>query len=1028
MCVHCMTKERNISAENMAVERDNIDEKPRLRWKYRHHLSDLLEACDWFTQYKNCSRLQKKLVKLESQFKSKLENQQKYKLTTECGTIDTRSSICCIDKLYTKQYGKSTSCCGMYMYDSSQEMCCQNITADKQDCCRIDTTCYSCKHGIIKAHFDVDSSICCEGIIYNFSDVGRDVRCCGNAIHRGNTDCFNDPYTKSVRRRSTRSIVSTEHYAASIPNFKENSETEPGMSLSNIATLSVIAIFTAVIAVLVFFFKRKSMLRPKYALNLNLDISEPGSMNSKDPSFGKMVVDENTLIEYRKDGRHCMICSEIQSADYTDGDILEGNTCVCCLDDGQTLNHEYYSTSHCIENASNVLSKNMLPSILSEDRPEEIADNQLKMLNMFGDECTFNRVIGASRLELKDPIRKNENIEKSWFAKIDLDRISFTSVKSSITVTLSECQSDDLMRDFTDEEYHSGHDAYFEQRDTCNDGLRHQIPCNEINISAGLAKDVSTDTKNLTGSIWRDVGSMTDNHIKKLNIFGEDWALHVELIIPNGVFDMFSTSEVYGSVYTKISALRRKFDLSENEEIVGPGVEFWFPSITKFNKYAIVKIPYFGDDDISVYWFPSNICSSENLTLQKLALKSKYNNANQDMYYKIGGDGFVYIYTKHFSGFLCTRCSCRKCHATHRRELTLYGVVFASYRYIDKGRQVRIRLYIADGKAKLCDFLQEYVSLESSQGRELIETTEIGLVPDELESGDILSMRLEVMDDEDGQWIHKKKGSGQPLKPEVQCLQLSKIVRCCRQDDYPTFVEWFLENVNSGTKINFQCFIDIDVTTVTNNRNVPASESTSSCSTIIIDDLRMQKGEEEDLKRCEKVRRTLSRLLDSKTGNTFLQELGVDTSLTSAREKLNDGYLENMLLLCQNKFYPGRFLAMTESIIRKLNIPHILEELGSCYLHECVSGKAVHTSSSSSQRVLVDECLANESYVCAELSHGCPISSGPAHIPVEVNHYLTTKSRDTIRALVHPMNHVTLDLEGSFSDEEDTSVSKLQLT
>ncbi|KAK3588173.1 hypothetical protein CHS0354_012238 [Potamilus streckersoni] len=1064
ICVHCRMEERNGSAENSSVERDNIDKNARVRWRKRSHLSDHLKDCDWFTQYKKCSRLQRKLVKLQSQLKSKLENQQKYKLKTVCGTIDTRSSICCIDRLYTRRYGESTSCCGKYIYDSSREMCCQDISTDKHntDCRKIDSACYLYKHGIIRPHFDVRSSICCEGVIYNFSDVGRDVMCCGNAIHRGNTDCFNFQSTKghSIRRRSTRSINSTENSVPSINDFKEKSETERGINLFIFATFSVIAISVIIAAVVVFVFlyKRKASLRPKSAGNRNLDTNESGGMTSKDPSFDSMAEEKITLIEYKNGLRNCAIFSEIQSkgyvSDYLNGDVIEAST--GCLDDSQTLNYEHDSTSsHCMEDESNGHSKIKIPSILSEDGPQEIVDNQKEMLNMFGDECTSYSAFGASRIELNGQIMNNK---KTLFVKSDLDRISFSSVKSSITITLSGCQSDDhtgqsddhigLPDDHTEEECHSGKNAYFEQGDTFSVGHHHQIAYYENSISSGLTKDVSIDTRNLSCSIWRDIGlqTMTEKYIKKLNIFGEDWTLNgtfdatggllrgevtsVELIIPHGLFDVFSTSEVYGSVYTKIGALRRKFDLSENEEIVGPGVEFWFPARPKFNKYAIVKIPYFGDDDINVYWFPSDSGSSEILTLQKLELKSKYNNANQDMYYQIGGDGFVYIYTKHFSGFLCTRCTCSKCLTTHRRELTLYGVTFGSYKSIDQRRQVRVRLYIADGKAKLDAFLQEYVSLESCQGREHVDTMEIGLVPDELKSGDTLSMRLEVMDDEGGQWIHKKMRSGQPLKPEVQFLQLSKIVRCCRQDDYPAFVEWFLENPNSGAKLTFQCFIDIDVT-VTSCRDLNASDSTSSCSTIIIEGLRMQKGEEEELKRCEKVRGILSKLLDSKTANTFLQELGVDTSVTFAREKASHGYMENVLLLCQSKYDPGRFLAMTESIIRKLNLPRILEEIGSCYLHECVSGKAVHTSSSSSQRELVEaegEYLATESYVCAELSRAYPSSTGPGHIPLEPTQNLTAKKHDTVRAVVHPTNHISLDHKGSVTEEEDTYVLKLQLT
>ncbi|KAL3831355.1 hypothetical protein ACJMK2_023108 [Sinanodonta woodiana] len=998
LCTDCSTKSQEVSIENSPVKGHIKKKKPRLD---KTNLSELLQDCDWFTQYKNCNRL---WIKNHT-----IETREKYKRKTKCGTIDTRSSICCKGKRYKKQYGNSTSCCGKYIYDSSRKKCCWDTVKVKhgEKCCKSlksDTDCYSCKHGIIKARLDAKISNCCKGVIYNLSDVGRDMKCCGNEVHRRDIDCPNP------------SLMSSSNQSSSI--------------------------VAAIVALSCFLYKRK-VKRHKTAGNHTINVTEPENMSSKDTFLDIVADKETTLTKGNNCGnqllsihsRQYVACSEIHCFSGFPDRVVQKKY-ISCLNDGETLNSEnYFKSSDCMEYESSVHFQNMLASISSKDRTQETTHEQNEMLNTFGDD----RYSHATESELNDPLITSDCEEVTIFVKECNARYSFSSVKSSISIVLSQGQFDGHTSDFSDEEYNLTDNTRL--GDDFNHRHNQKIACHENNVSGELAKNVSFDARNLTASIWREIGSQTmrDNNTKKLNIFSEDWTLHgtfdvtggvlrgettsVELIIPQGLFDNFSPSEVYGSVYTKISALRRKFDLSENEEIVGPGVEFWLPSITKFNKYAIVKIPYFGDDDISVYWFGSDSGSNEKQTLQKLEPKSKYNNANQDMYCEIGGDGFVYIYTKHFSGFLCTRCTCSGCPTVNTRELTLYGVVFGSFKCIDEGRQVRIRLFIADGKAKLDDFLQEYVSQESSKGRELLETTEIGLVPDVLESEDILRMRLEVMDDEDSLWINKKKRSGLPLKPDVQHLKLSKIVRCCRQDDSPAFVEWFLENDNSGAKRKFQCFIDIDVT-VTNNRDVPTSESTSSCSTIIIDDLRMQKNEEEEVKQCEKVRGILARMLDVERADMFLQEFRVDVPIKLNRERVSQGHLETVLLQCQKKYGPGLFLAKTESIIRKLNIPRVLEEIGSYLLHECVSGKAEFSSIASSQPVLlktVGGCGGGEDQARAELSHGYPISSGPMHIPIQAS----TMEHESVRDYVHPMNQASVEQDRSESDDENMLVLKL---
>ena len=67
-----------------------------------------------------------------------------------------------------------------------------------------------------------------------------------------------------------------------------------------------------------------------------------------------------------------------------------------------------------------------------------------------------------------------------------------------------------------------------------------------------------------------------------------------------------------------------------------------------------------------------------------------------------------YIYTKSFSGFLCTTCK-------HSRNLKLAAFLYGSYKRFPQGPEahkyeVRLKLYIADGLLQIRDFQQVRLS------------------------------------------------------------------------------------------------------------------------------------------------------------------------------------------------------------------------------------------------------------------------------------------------------------------------------
>ena len=162
--------------------------------------------------------------------------------------------------------------------------------------------------------------------------------------------------------------------------------------------------------------------------------------------------------------------------------------------------------------------------------------------------------------------------------------------------------------------------------------------------------------------------------------------------------------DVHGSVFTDLTEIRGKFEIPEDNDIVAPVVEFSSSQEGLLPDYAVVEIPHSMKtnlDKLLVQWFPSKNKSTGRLALQDVPRKSE--DSDQDMYFEISKNGALRIYTKHFSGFVCSVCKAQ-------RNITICATIFGSYTFIKNEEwNVDLRVYLSDDNIQLRDFQKVYV-------------------------------------------------------------------------------------------------------------------------------------------------------------------------------------------------------------------------------------------------------------------------------------------------------------------------------
>lgn len=236
------------------------------------------------------------------------------------------------------------------------------------------------------------------------------------------------------------------------------------------------------------------------------------------------------------------------------------------------------------------------------------------------------------------------------------------------------------------------------------------------NAANSLVKPGQQNVKNLTSELFVNTETQTfqNKEHNQRDIFGESYqhdcyldkfnrTLYWEksdtkMTVPLSAVE-FHAIHTQASSFDDINAIRNKFCFSNETRLASPVVEYRLTGCTKLEAYALVELPVINDSKqpLNVWKFCSDEGMTQNLIIEHVPILEK-ENADYDAYCIIEREK-VLIYTKSFSGFLCT---------THgeRLRICMHAFLFGSYKKIKENPEVRLSLYIADELHKFTDYNQ----------------------------------------------------------------------------------------------------------------------------------------------------------------------------------------------------------------------------------------------------------------------------------------------------------------------------------
>ncbi|KAK7488211.1 hypothetical protein BaRGS_00020518 [Batillaria attramentaria] len=174
--------------------------------------------------------------------------------------------------------------------------------------------------------------------------------------------------------------------------------------------------------------------------------------------------------------------------------------------------------------------------------------------------------------------------------------------------------------------------------------------------------------------------------------------------------------------------------------------------------------------------------------------------------FQLSSDGQLYVTTEHFSGYVCTYCRLQQ------RPPTLTIIASGERKRSQPGRQTaRVKVHIGDKSLFISDFRKEH-GIGDVIGRDTLDLLA------ELD-GSKIYMRLEIAENESVHWKHTLRGSGCPMHAIVQCRPVDSVVTCdnsgCRRSGRspsPLGFTWSLETVPTAdltlTSV-LRCVVDI---------------------------------------------------------------------------------------------------------------------------------------------------------------------------------------------------------------------------
>lgn len=228
-----------------------------------------------------------------------------------------------------------------------------------------------------------------------------------------------------------------------------------------------------------------------------------------------------------------------------------------------------------------------------------------------------------------------------------------------------------------------------------------------LNISPSVYVDSQTQTApkkkiNVQNSMGREfcVQHTFTKHNRTLQIPNSSVKLTLseEDLQNEAVLCHASTFRNLAENYIKLDEL-----MSNEEKIVSPAAEFFFPAVKRLKQFACVDMDIGGKGkDFHVWRVKSDQGRKRSSEREEIPLK-KYVDINDDKvdaYYEIFG-GKIRIFLKSFSWLVCTVCD-----SSH------YGFNLSARVYVKNephtplSKQVRVTVYILDGVRQVEDYLK----------------------------------------------------------------------------------------------------------------------------------------------------------------------------------------------------------------------------------------------------------------------------------------------------------------------------------
>ncbi|XP_069105777.1 uncharacterized protein [Argopecten irradians] len=275
----------------------------------------------------------------------------------------------------------------------------------------------------------------------------------------------------------------------------------------------------------------------------------------------------------------------------------------------------------------------------------------------------------------------------------------------------------------------------------------------------------------------------------------------VTLSIPPDAVDV--TTRISGSVIVEISELRHIFNLESEELIVAPAVEFQIEKTDFLHKHACIQIPHCMSqnvDSIQVW------CFSHDRSVQKtykkvIPAKGRIDPdaCSDDIFWTIKDLNTINVFTKHFSGFLCTACD------KHVDIRDIRGYLFNTFGVLDGHTTLSISLQLAGPLSRITDFEKSIISDMNKRDYSLVTKKKIAF--DRRKEGCLL-LSFEMLGSRGSDWQPVQRVSGKHAYDTEQEVALDQLLTCGNEHIIASENEWYLQYKSA---VRQRCSVCVDV-------------------------------------------------------------------------------------------------------------------------------------------------------------------------------------------------------------------------